>query len=654
MPPSYPDLAIALPAWAISLLFTLCLAYLAFRFLRVGWLPLDCAICLFLWMFVVTLMQLIFGLMGRMDAVSLGIGGIVGLALAVSIGGSRRALAELPKAAVGIGRTFAAWSNDHPDWLRWMAGGFVVVETVRFAFLIWALPPFIWDSLTYHLTNVAYWIQTGRIALFDTPVLRIYSPANYEALASWFAVFLHHDAFIEASGLPSFMLSGMAVYAVARSIGISRSSSLIAAISYLATPAVLLAATGTKNDPQASAMFLLATAVLAHMAYGEDTVSEGSGLKSLSLLAGLFLFGIGTKAYMLHLSLGLAFFGGLVILMKRRRAGEASPQGLRLGTDSHPSGAKGWVIALFLVAAIFMGAYWNVRNWVLTGNPFFPYGVNMAGTTVEKAPGASFALDLDNLGNNVRLFLERFGDKQGRITPDLPDTTGWGWLAYGLGIPAFVWAIIRNRHHRQLAGVFLISGIALWLSAPNSPWNMRYFIWFPAIFALGIGLVFDWMAPISRRLFRALRVMLLAGLALNVIMTLNYNLITIPQFEAMLRLPVWERSAAALDVHVPDEYRNALAEVPASSLLGYNVTDNGFVYPLFRADFAQRIVYIPITPLDSCAEIGDRMRQSGTRYLMVASVQSADSIISKLQACGNSGKVLRELGVNLYVLQDAK
>jgi hypothetical protein len=29
---------------------------------------------------------------------------------------------------------------------------------LRFVFLIWALPPFVWDSLTYHLTNVAHWI----------------------------------------------------------------------------------------------------------------------------------------------------------------------------------------------------------------------------------------------------------------------------------------------------------------------------------------------------------------------------------------------------------------------------------------------------------------------------------------------------------------
>jgi hypothetical protein len=171
---------------------------------------------------------------------------------------------------------------------------------------------------------------------------------------------------------------------------------------------------------------------------------------------------------------------------------------------------------------------------------------------------------------------------------------------------------------------------------------------------LGIGMVFDWLISISQRLLLAVCGIFFMGLALNIVMTLNYNLITIPQFEAMLRLPLWQRSAASLDVHVPDEYRNALAEVPVSALLGYDVTDNGFVYPLLRADFTQRIVYIPMTPQDSCQEIANRMRQAGTRYLMVAKVQSADSHISRLHDCANSGQVLRELGDNLYVLQEPK
>jgi hypothetical protein len=44
------------------------------------------------------------------------------------------------------------------------------------------------------LTNVAHWTQVGKIELFETPILRIYTPANYEVLATWFTVFLHHDA----------------------------------------------------------------------------------------------------------------------------------------------------------------------------------------------------------------------------------------------------------------------------------------------------------------------------------------------------------------------------------------------------------------------------------------------------------------------------
>lgn len=67
---------------------------------------------------------------------------------------------------------------------RWITILAVVFGVARFAFLMAALPPFIWDSRTYHLTNVAPWTQTGGIEVFETSVVGIYTPTNYELLAS--------------------------------------------------------------------------------------------------------------------------------------------------------------------------------------------------------------------------------------------------------------------------------------------------------------------------------------------------------------------------------------------------------------------------------------------------------------------------------------
>ena len=53
---------------------------------------------------------------------------------------------------------------------RWslliIAGGFVVLLSLSRALL---MPPMSWDSLTYHLTFAAYWVQKGSLLRFIAP-----------------------------------------------------------------------------------------------------------------------------------------------------------------------------------------------------------------------------------------------------------------------------------------------------------------------------------------------------------------------------------------------------------------------------------------------------------------------------------------------------
>jgi len=301
--------------------------------------------------------------------------------------------------------------------------------------------------------------------------------------------------------------------------------------------------------------------------------------------------------------------------------------------------------------ALALGLYWYGRNSLLTGNPFYPYGVNVAGNQVEAGQGPTFHLDVPTLVANLRLAWEKFGDKQGRIVPDLPDTTGWGWVAYGMGLPALVWALLRRPAARALALGFVASGLTLLLSSPTSPWNMRYMIWFPAVLCLAVGMAYDGLSGTRRGAAKAMLLLFAGCLALNFSATVNYNLVKPQELEAMLARPFRDRQAAYLRVHVPVEYENALIHVPSEAILGYNVHANGFVYPLYRADYSQRLVYIRIVPGESCSEIARTMRDAGTRYLVGAPESTDDSVLARLHACGEDGTVLRELGVGLYVLR---
>jgi len=119
----------------------------------------------------------------------------------------------------------------------------------------------------------------------------------------------------------------------------------------------------------------------------------------------------------------------------------------------------------------------------------------------------------------------------------------------------------------------------------------------------------------------------------------------------MLQLPALRRHAALFEDNMPAAFRNVLKFVPNEALLGYNVHNNGFIYPLYRSDFSQRVVYVPLSPQDTCEDIAGRMRQSGTRYLVVAPEHTSDENIARLRQCADLESEIRERAQGLYVLR---
>jgi hypothetical protein len=642
---------VGLLSWSVSFLFAASLALVLAGVLRTRVLSLDAGVLVFLWIWVTTLITLVTGLAGGLSAILLGgVSGIGWIAL-IGLPPTRRILRQgldrLREMANGAGRTWRLL----PEWLRWMSGIFLAFAAARFAFLIWALPPFVWDSLTYHLTNVAQWIQDGRIGLFQAPVERIYLPANYEVLAAWFAVFLHHDVVIETAGLPAYGLAGLSIYAISRAVGQSPTGSWVSSLVFLSTPALVFAVTGTKNDPFVAAVYLLLVALVLQ---GWARMDEAHGASLVSVVVLILLawsYGLGTKAYILHLSPGLAVIALGPGINTRVREGWRQAKA-RLIEDLRESSPRLRVLLLVLVGlGFFVGGYWNVRNWVLKGNPFYPYNIGFEAQPAPEVGPGRYGLGLTRLQENLRVFGEKFGDKRERILPDLPQTTGWGWFSYGMGMAASAWALARRRRFRVLVLGFGLSMLMLMASNTTSPWNMRYFLWLPALFAIGLGMFLDSWFALGKKTRLALASLFGLCLALNGIMTVNYNLVRAEELAAMIARPVRDRQTAHLRVRVPYEYENALLNTLPSAVLGYNVHANGFIYPLYRADFSQRLTYIAIEADDTCEDIARAMRAAGTRYLASAPEHTEDSILSLLHGCGEEASILRELGAGLYVLR---
>lgn len=639
-------------AWLTSGLFVFLLSYSVHRLLRTDRQALEAISWLFLLIFSTTLLMLVAGLVGWLRPAPILLLSSAGIAGIFTIGSLRRDFGLIKGESRSLVRAARLWWASLPFWLRMLTAIAVLLSTARFLFLIWVLPPFVWDSLSYHLSNVAHWVQLGRIETFETPVVRIFNPANYEVLATWFAVFIHHDAVIEAAGIPAYLLAVLAAYAAARGLGRSRAASWMGALAYGSTPAVILAATGTKNDIHIAAYFMVALALVCDLSFRHEGASHRRVLGRMTLLALVLLTALGTKTYILHLTPGLILVGVLAKGNDGRRTNWLSR--VRSGWQELRTLARPQrtMLAALVIAGLFLGSFWNLRNWAVSGNPFYPYDVLVGGRTVFEGPESEFRVSLGELAANLKNIAGKFGDWQDPIRPDLPNTTGWGWFAYTIGLPAMAWAGIRRPRSRPLLLGFGLSFILLMLSTGPSPWNMRFAIWFPALFSLCFAELADALPPI---LPRPMRIGMVAYfslmLSLNFTGTLNYNRVSAEEFQSMLALPVRERHAALFRDNMPDPYPLANQIVPSQDLLGYNVFGNGFTYPLYRADFSQRIVYIPFTIADSCEQVAQAMETRGTRYLLVAPEHTEDDKIALLRACAEAGDVIQERARGLYVVK---
>ncbi|NIS80808.1 MAG: hypothetical protein GTO14_11495 [Anaerolineales bacterium] len=642
---------LGLISWVVSTFFVLGITYLAHRSLRTDRTDINAVSYVFLSLFFGTLFMLLMGLAGFLAPLPILFVSVLGFIILIGVPSTREALSAVRGGLIEFSARLKRGWMELPRWLRWFTLIFTIASAIRFIFLIWTFPPFVWDSLTYHMTNVAEWTQKGRIFIVEAPVVRVALPSNFEVFATWFTVFIHHDLLVEAAGIPAYILAFLAILTLARTLGMGGTAAWIAGLGYLSTPALILATTGTKNDPQMAALFLTSVVLVTEIAGRKEFSRERNLIGQAFLLIMVVLYALGTKIYLLHLLPGLLFIG--IFEAIRNGQGriwiELPARIMAQWRDLYPRDR--WWLVVGLTAGLFIGGYWNVRNALIFGNPFYPFGLKYGDQVVFEATHKFFPLGLERLPQNLQSFAEKFGDKQFKIIPALRDTTGWGWLGYALGVPALLWALLRRPKMRVLIAGFVLSLLALFVSTRPSPFNMRYVIWFPAVLALGFAALYDWIPQHFRFERLAFSAIFCICVGLNLWLTLNYNRITIEQFGLMLKTPAWHRDAAKLTVYVPEEYPAALEYVPNGELLGYNVHLNGFIYPLYRADYSQWLTYIPISSDGDCESLVTTMKNRGTRFLFTSEEMTDAEILNSLRGCEDAG-YLGSPKRGLYVLSE--
>jgi hypothetical protein len=227
-----------------------------------------------------------------------------------------------------------------------------VTQVLWRLFVAWILPPLGFDALWYHLTTVAWWLQNGRITGNPLVLWSDVYPADSELGATWIALFLHKDTFVDLAQLPIGIMGALAVVGIARTVGVTKQMAAAAGALFFLSPIVLVEVSAAYADLFVASGFLVAV----HFGLRYLTPAAARN-PSLLVLAG---FGAG-------LALGSKYVGAVYFAVVGAW--------LVVAVAAHFGAlASLRAVLLFSVPALALGGFWYARNWVQHGSPVYPFG----------------------------------------------------------------------------------------------------------------------------------------------------------------------------------------------------------------------------------------------------------------------------------------
>ncbi len=128
--------------------------------------------------------------------------------------------------------------------LLWM---FLIVATV--GLIAWVAPPNTTDSMTYHMSRVAHWIQNQSVSHYPTNILRqLYLTPGSEFIITHFQILSGGDRLANFVQWFSMVGSACGVSLIAKQLGAEARGQILAAVVVTTLPMGILQASSTQND----------------------------------------------------------------------------------------------------------------------------------------------------------------------------------------------------------------------------------------------------------------------------------------------------------------------------------------------------------------------------------------------------------------------
>ncbi len=212
--------------------------------------------------------------------------------------------------------------------------------------------PMDWDTMAYHLPIVDHWIQTGQLG--NQRCAFWYVPGNSELLAYWFTAPLSGDFWAQLNNIPPAVLLVVSLVAIGGIWKLDRKWQFVLAVLAVGCQPMMRQLTSLENDLGAAALFVASLLFGIRWVQDRRTIDLGLFVASVGLLAGIKYYALGYTAVSIGAVVAASWF------------------------------LRGWRVAIrtsiaSLIGCMLFGSYWYVRNYLLTGSPLFPLGMEALG-----------------------------------------------------------------------------------------------------------------------------------------------------------------------------------------------------------------------------------------------------------------------------------
>jgi hypothetical protein len=488
------------------------------------------------------------------------------------------------------------------------AGGLSLAAATTFA-------PF-YDQWHYHLAFPYQWLRSGTVVTFDRQAYSFF-PSNMGLLyvyalagpGGWAAQTMHWLMGVLAA-------TGSAI--LAGRLGAPRVGRVLAALIFLATPAVIQIGALAGSDLGVTAFAM--AAVLSLFPGSSELAVNGRRASIAGVFTGL---AVGCK----YLALATVAVPLLV-----------ATAALTAWTTAPPAGRlRGAALATlaFGIGVVLLAGPWFVRNALVTGNPTYPY---FASVFRPSAADEGIATGIGDFGFNrdkieIALTLGTFA-RRGH-SGDLGPVHLW------LSPLVLIWAWRHRRRPRVMATVALIiAGIVLWSFGPPLG---RYLLPTIALLAASIGAAWT---DLLGGLDAGLRAFLTGVLAALLVANCNpARAEYLPKQLACFAGAASDEAFLEANCTQLEAVRAANAELPDDALL--LLVGEPRVYGLERAFIVEDAFHVPLLveiadDSTSPADIALRLRQLGVTHLLfnhaearrIAAVEGRDRYLECADAEG--------------------